>query len=64
MVRCPLCISVSFLTNITEYIINKQIAEPLKPANEENLVSGVCIDKDSGQKLLEEEPAVWNKRFY
>jgi hypothetical protein len=66
MVRIPLFIYISFLIYTTEFIINKQTARPLKclHLSEENMVSGLYLDQDSGEKLADEEPAVWNIHFF
>jgi hypothetical protein len=63
MVRCMLCICISFLIYITEFIINTYIAGPLKclSLSEEN-ISGLYLDQKSGEKLVD-EPAVWNILF-
>jgi hypothetical protein len=31
--------------------------------SEGNMVSGVYLEQDSGQKLVDKEPAVWNMFF-
>jgi hypothetical protein len=50
----------------TTGLINKQITGPLKCfcLSEENVVSGLYLDQDLGEKLVGEEPALWNICFF
>jgi hypothetical protein len=64
VVRCPLSICVSFLIYITESVVIKWIAVPLKCLSEENVTSELYLDYDSGEKLVDEESAFLNIHFF
>jgi hypothetical protein len=66
MIRCLLCIRISFPIYVTGSVINTCIAGFLKCSclSEGSIIWGMYLDKDWGEMLVDEEPAVWNNSFF